>query len=98
MVSTAGIDTWVARFSNASSAARASSLVLIAVTDASHAEEIALQALVDDDADHENPRILEEPYRTSASWIVPVESESGTGNVHVDAVTKVSRIGTVENE
>ncbi|WP_255171582.1 universal stress protein [Natrononativus amylolyticus] len=67
----------------------------ITITEATHAKDIALEALADD---HENPRVLEHPYRTSASWIVPIESDTGTGNVHVDAVTGVARVGAVTND
>ncbi|WP_408959102.1 universal stress protein [Natrinema sp. 74] len=36
--------------------------------------------------------ILEDPHRTSASWIVPLETDAGPVHVHVDAVTSEGRV------
>ncbi|WP_254523182.1 universal stress protein [Natrinema caseinilyticum] len=36
--------------------------------------------------------VLEDPHRTSASWIVPLETDTGPIHVHVDAVTSEARI------
>ncbi|QLG50500.1 universal stress protein [Natrinema halophilum] len=42
--------------------------------------------------------VLEEPHRTSASWIVPLDTDAGPVHVHVDAVTGEARIANRSTE
>ncbi|MFC6717496.1 universal stress protein [Natrialbaceae archaeon GCM10025810] len=62
----------------------------VELTDPEEAERIARRALEDDDYD--DVTVLEEPHRTSGSWIVPAETDEGLVHVHVDAVTGETRI------
>ncbi|MXV62284.1 universal stress protein [Natronorubrum sp. JWXQ-INN-674] len=66
----------------------------IRIDDAAEAEGIARKALTADEpgTDADGVTLLEEPHRTSASWIVPFETESGTVHVHVDALSGDARI------
>lgn len=42
---------------------------------------------------YDDVTVLEDPHRTSASWIVPLETDAGPVHVHVDAITSEARIG-----
>lgn len=65
----------------------------IRIDDADEAERIAREALAaeDDGIEPEDVTLLEAPHRTSASWIVPLETETGTVHVHVDALSGDTR-------
>ncbi|SEV96532.1 universal stress protein [Natrinema salifodinae] len=41
---------------------------------------------------YEDVTVTDDPHRTSASWIVPLETDSGDVHVHVDAVTSEARV------
>lgn len=58
------------------------------------AEQIALEELRDQG--YESVSVTEEPYRTSGSWIVPVEGDSVTAHVHVDAVSGTGRVARID--
>ncbi|ELY38532.1 universal stress protein [Natronorubrum tibetense] len=70
----------------------------IRIEDAEEADRIAREALVAEspDADAEAITSLEEPHRTSASWIVSLETDSETAHVHVDALTGEARVARRE--
>ncbi|WP_254768619.1 universal stress protein [Salinilacihabitans rarus] len=64
------------------------------VRDAEAAEEIATGAI--EDAGYGPVESLSEPYRTSASWIVPAETDAGAVHVHVDAVDGDARVARLD--
>ena len=64
------------------------------VEDASEAESIAVDALVE--RGHTNPTLADQPHRTSGSWIVPIDGEEGRVHVHVDAASGEVRIATID--
>lgn len=68
----------------------------VRIDDADEAERIAREALAAEDGslDPAEISVLEEPHRTSASWIVPLETATDTVHVHVDAVTGEARTAT----
>ncbi|WP_440765318.1 universal stress protein [Natronorubrum sp. DTA7] len=69
----------------------------IRIEDADEADRIAREALAGETAaDEESITSLEEPHRTSASWIVPLETDSETVHVHVDALTGEARVARRE--
>ncbi|WP_440769176.1 universal stress protein [Natronorubrum sp. DTA28] len=70
----------------------------IRIEDADEADRIAREALAAEtsDVDAEAITSLEEPHRTSASWIVPLETDAGTAHVHVDALTGEARVARRE--
>ncbi|ELZ13386.1 UspA domain-containing protein [Haloterrigena salina JCM 13891] len=61
----------------------------VRIDDADEAVRIAREALVEEDGslDPAEITVLEDPHRTSASWIVPLETATDTVHVHVDAVS-----------
>ncbi|RKD95391.1 universal stress protein [Halopiger aswanensis] len=63
------------------------------IEDADEAERIARDALEGDGYDSD-ARLTEEPHRTSASWIVPFETDGERVHVHVDAVTRETRVAS----
>ncbi|WP_049926084.1 universal stress protein [Halopiger goleimassiliensis] len=63
----------------------------IRIEDPDEAERIARREAERDG--YEAVTILEEPHRTSASWIVRLETDAGDLHVHVDAVSGEARIG-----
>ncbi|WP_121742774.1 universal stress protein [Natronorubrum halophilum] len=66
----------------------------IRIEDAEEAEKIAREALAAEETgiDAGDLTVLEDPHRTSASWIVPLETDSKTVHVHVDALTGETRV------
>ncbi|SDK23695.1 universal stress protein [Natronorubrum texcoconense] len=70
----------------------------IRIEDADEADRIAREALAAETpgVDAEAITSLEEPHRTSASWIVPLEIDAGTAHVHVDALTGEARVARRE--
>ncbi|QSW98655.1 universal stress protein [Haloterrigena alkaliphila] len=69
----------------------------IRIEDSAEAERIARKALAGEDGvDPDEITALEDPHRTSASWIVPFESDRGTVHVHVDALSGEARIARRE--
>lgn len=66
----------------------------LSITTSEEANSIAREALAD--RGYDSIAIREEPYRTSASWIVVAESDAGTHHVHVDAVRGDARVATVD--
>ncbi|ELY43467.1 universal stress protein [Natronorubrum sulfidifaciens] len=66
----------------------------IRITDAAEAERIARKTLAAeaDAVRADEPTVLEDPHRTSASWIVPFETDGLTVHVHVDALSGDARI------
>ncbi|WP_247000077.1 universal stress protein [Halosolutus gelatinilyticus] len=64
----------------------------IRVDDAAEATRLAREAATD--AGYEGVSVREEPHRTSASWIVALETASGPVQVHVDAVSGDARIAS----
>ncbi|APX95865.1 universal stress protein [Natronorubrum daqingense] len=66
----------------------------IRIEDAGEADAIARTALADEHSalEAEDFTTLEEPHRTSATWIVVLETEAETVDVHVDALTGDARI------
>lgn len=70
----------------------------IRIEDADEAERIARASLAAEEASVEADEItvLEDPHRTSASWIVPLETDAGTVHVHVDALSGDARIARRE--
>ncbi|OVE84503.1 universal stress protein [Natronolimnobius baerhuensis] len=61
------------------------------IEDADEAERLARDALEAEGYDREAP-LTEQPHRTSASWIVPVELADERVHVHVDAVSRETRV------
>lgn len=70
----------------------------VRIDDADEAERIARKALTaaDRGIDADDVTRLERPHRTSASWIVPFETDAGTVHVHVDAVSGETRVAVRE--
>ncbi|WP_436343390.1 universal stress protein [Natronorubrum sp. FCH18a] len=70
----------------------------IRIEDADEAERIARETLAAESSSVEAEEIttLEDPHRTSASWIVPFETDAGTVHVHVDALTGEARVARRE--
>lgn len=70
----------------------------IRIEDVDEAERIAREAFVAEtpDADAEAITSIEKPHRTSASWIVSLETDSETAHVHVDALTGEARVARRE--
>ncbi|MDQ2049038.1 universal stress protein [Natronolimnohabitans sp. A-GB9] len=66
----------------------------VRIGDADEAERIAREAVAAEEKSitADEPTVLEAPHRTSASWIVPLETESGSVHVHVDALSGEARI------
>lgn len=64
----------------------------IRIEDADEAAQIARKAA--EQEGYEQIGVREDPHRTSASWIVPLETNAGPVYVHVDAVTSETRIAT----
>ena len=66
----------------------------VRIEDAAEAERIARDALAAEDGSLEadDLTLLEDPHRTSASWIVPLETDAETVHVHVDALSGDARI------
>lgn len=64
------------------------------VRDAESAERIALEEL--QKRGYASVSVSEEPYRTSGSWIVPVEGETVTAHVYVDVVSGICRIARLD--
>ncbi|WP_226041446.1 universal stress protein [Natrinema sp. DC36] len=62
----------------------------IRIEDTDEAAEIARKTAKQEGYDEVS--LSEGPHRTSASWIVPLETESGPVHVHVDAVTSEARV------
>ncbi|MFD1564785.1 universal stress protein [Haloarchaeobius amylolyticus] len=62
----------------------------IRIEDADEAARIARKAAGADG--YNDISVSDDPYRTSASWIVPLETDAGSLHVHVDAVTSEARI------
>ncbi len=42
--------------------------------------------------------VVDEPHRTSGSWVVPLEADSGPLQVHVDAVSGEPRVGSSDDD
>ncbi|NGM69609.1 universal stress protein [Natronolimnobius sp. AArcel1] len=61
------------------------------IEDADEAERLARDALAAEDHDREAP-LSEQPHRTSASWIVPFDLGDERVHVHVDAVSRETRV------
>ena len=69
----------------------------IRIEDADEAERIAREAFAGETAGGDEAiTTLEEPHRTSASWIVPLETDAETVHVHVDALTGEARVARRE--
>lgn len=66
----------------------------VRIEDVDEAERIAREALAAEEESLEADEIavLERPHRTSASWIVPLETDAGTVRVHVDALSGDARV------
>lgn len=62
----------------------------IRIEDADEAARIARKAA--DAEGYDDITVSDDPHRTSASWIVPLETGSGPLHVHVDAVTSEARV------
>ncbi|WP_254763521.1 universal stress protein [Natrinema marinum] len=62
----------------------------IRIEDADEAADIARKTA--EQEGYDDISVLEDPHRTSASWIVPLETGSGRVHVHVDAVTSEGRV------
>lgn len=68
----------------------------IEITGADDAEEIAFDELRS--RGHESLSVVEEPYRTTGSWIVPVEGDGISAHVHIDATSGSVRVARLEDE
>jgi nucleotide-binding universal stress UspA family protein len=64
----------------------------IRIDDPDEAARIARKTAQQDGYD--GVTVLDDPHRTSASWIVPLETDAGPLHVHVDAVTGEGRVAT----
>ena len=64
------------------------------IRDAESAERIALEEL--ENRGYSSVSVTEEPYRTSGSWIVPVEGDTVTAHVHVDSVSGAGRVARLD--
>jgi len=62
----------------------------IRIEDTDEAARIARKAA--DAEGYDDITVSDDPHRTSASWIVPLETGSGPLHVHVDAVTSEARV------
>ncbi|MGQ3412447.1 universal stress protein [Natrinema versiforme] len=62
----------------------------IRIEDADEAARIARKTA--EQEGYDEVTVLEDPHRTSASWIVPLETDAGPVHVHVDAITSEARI------
>jgi nucleotide-binding universal stress UspA family protein len=62
----------------------------IRIEDSDEAARIARETAAEEGYD--DVTVREDPHRTSASWIVPLETDAGTVHVHVDAVTSEARV------
>lgn len=60
------------------------------VDDGTAAESIAREEVAD--AGYDEITVSDEPHRTSASWIVPIEADGDSLHVHVDAVSGEARV------
>ncbi|SEQ40681.1 universal stress protein [Natrinema salaciae] len=60
------------------------------IEDADEAARIARRTA--ENEGYERVSVREDPHRTSASWIVPLETDTGPVHVHVDAVTSEARV------
>ncbi|WP_435346284.1 universal stress protein [Haloarchaeobius sp. HRN-SO-5] len=65
------------------------------IRDAEEAERLALEELAE--RGHENVHVAEEPYRTSGSWIVPVEGDDVVAHVHIDAVSGTAHVARLKS-
>ena len=70
----------------------------VRIEDAAEAERIAREALAAEEESlaADDLTVLENPHRTSASWIVPLETDAEAVHVHVDALTGDARIAKRE--
>ncbi|WP_276254618.1 universal stress protein [Halomontanus rarus] len=64
------------------------------IEDATRAEEIALEGL--EERGYEGATAVDDPHRTSGSWIVPVETDDGRIQVHVDAASGDVRLARLD--
>lgn len=65
----------------------------VRIEDADEAERIAREGLADEeDIPADEIAVFERPHRTSASWIVPLETDGETVHVHVDALSGETRV------
>lgn len=64
----------------------------IRIEDADEAAQIARKTA--EQEGYDDIVVWDDPHRTSASWIVPLETETGSVYVHVDAVTSETRVAT----
>ena len=65
----------------------------VRIEDSAEAERLARDALEDEGYDRE-ALLAEQPHRTSASWIVPFEIDDERIHVHVDAVSRETRVAS----
>ncbi len=68
----------------------------IRIEDADEAARIARKTV--ETEGYDDITISDDPHRTSASWIVPLETGSGPLHVHVDAVTSEARVARSQHE
>ncbi|WP_290813451.1 universal stress protein [Halovivax sp.] len=61
---------------------------------ADEATSLAFEALRE--RGYENPEPVDDPHRTSGSWIVPATVDGGTVHVHVDAASGDARIAKID--
>lgn len=68
----------------------------VRIEDADEAERIAREVYADEipGVDPGDLAVVEDPHRTSASWIVALETDGDSVHVHVDALTGESRIAS----
>ncbi|MFC7211714.1 universal stress protein [Natronoarchaeum sp. GCM10025321] len=50
-----------------------------------------------EEAGHDEIKVVDDPYRGTSFWIVPMELEGGDARVHIDAATGGIRIASPEN-
>lgn len=65
------------------------------VQDAEEATQLATAEVRQ--AGYDDVTVTDDPHRTSASWVVPLEADGDTVQVHVDAVSGESRTARVPN-
>ncbi|MFA9415529.1 universal stress protein [Natrinema sp. HArc-T2] len=68
----------------------------IRIEDADEAARIARKAV--EAEGYDDITVSDDPHRTSASWIVPLETGGGSLHVHVDAVTSEARVVSCSHE
>ncbi len=68
----------------------------LAVTDPEAAADLAREELRGQGYD--DVAVTDEPYRTSGSWIVPVEANGLTAHAHVDAGSGTVRLARIDEE